>query len=285
MLNQAPKGLVTSILSPLGIPILWNIRHSNSTKENTPKHRLITIKLCRVLSYFIPIKILSCSKVGIKYHKNIGYADRFLYVPNGSSRNENFLKRKQYKKQKNIYTIGFFHRFNYQKGIETFLESLYYLKKKYEREFRVIVGGKDMDLNNKYLISMISKLDLKENIHLHGYLNNIDKYIIKCDFTVLASEEGEGCPNIILESMSYKVPVIATDCGDSKLLIGKSGYISPIKNKNILAKKMDLMIQNIEKNTPYKNMQNICEERWKKYYQKEIMVENYKKLWLKYNKR
>ena len=149
----------------------------------------------------------------------------------------------------------------------------------------MIVGGKDMDLNNKYLISMISKLDLKENIHLHGYLNNIDKYIIKCDFTVLASEEGEGCPNIILESMSYKVPVIATDCGDSKLLIGKSGYISPIKNKNILAKKMDLMIQNIEKNTPYKNMQNICEERWKKYYQKEIMVENYKKLWLKYNKR
>ena len=174
--------LVSCILSPLGIPILWNIRHSNSTIKKTPKHRLITIKFCILLSYFIPKKILSCSKVGIKYHKNIGYSDRFLYVPNGSTRDEKLIERDQNRAQNNIYTIGFFHRFNYQKGIETFLESLYHLKNKYKRDFKVILGGKDMDINNKYLINIISKLDLKENIHLYGYINNIDKYIVKCDF-------------------------------------------------------------------------------------------------------
>ena len=56
------------------IPIIWNIRHTNSSFKAAPIHRLLTIKICSLLSYIVPKIIISCSKSGIEYHEKIGYS-------------------------------------------------------------------------------------------------------------------------------------------------------------------------------------------------------------------
>lgn len=275
--------LLSIILKVTNIPILWNIRHSNSNLIYSPFHRTITIWICSLISYFVPDSIICCSKSGIKYHKKIGYCNKFIYIPNGSSRYSELLKRKEKRKNKSLYKVGFFHRYNKQKDIETFLKAAEILKKKYARKFILILGGTNMGKNNKKLKEMIRKFELTKETKLKGYINRVEKSIIKCDLTVSSSREGEGCPNIIIESMSYRVPVVSTDCGDSKLIIGESGYVVPKKSPNLLAEKIDYLIGGIEKETPYMKLQDLCEQRWKINYQKEIMIKKYSEVWLKYS--
>ena len=95
----------------------------------------------------------------------------------------------------------------------------------------------------------------------------------------MSSKEGEGCPNIIIESMSYRVPVVSTNCGDSKLIIGIWVYCS-IKS-NLLAKKIDLLLSDIDDKEKYENLKMLCEKRWKNITKKD-MIKKYKYFWNKY---
>ena len=153
-----------------------------------------------------------------------------------------------FEKRKDIdkYTIGFFHRFNQQKDIETFFKACKILKENYSRKIILLIAGANMDTQNLELAKIIKKYCLENETKLYGFTNEIELYILKSDLTVLSSKEGEGCPNIIIESMSYRVPVVSTNCGDSKLIIGNSGYIVPIKNPDLLAKKIDLLFSDID---------------------------------------
>jgi glycosyltransferase involved in cell wall biosynthesis len=55
------------------------------------------------------------------------------------------------------------------------------------------------------------------------------------DVAVSPSEWGEGFSNTIAEAMSRALPVIATDVGDSTVLIGNAGLIIPPSNSTDLA--------------------------------------------------
>lgn len=266
------------------IPIIWNIRHTNSSFKTSPLHRLLTIRICSLLSYFVPKIIISCSKSGIKYHEKIGYSKIFKYIPNGNTRRLDLLNSAKKRKNINKYTIGFFHRFNYQKDIETFFKACKILKSQYSRKIIILIAGENMNKENKNLANMIKEHQLENEVKLYGFTNEIEKYILKSDLTVLSSKEGEGCPNIIIESMSYRIPVVSTDCGDSKLIIGNSGYIVPIRKPDRLAKKIDLLLKDIDDKKKYENLKNLCEERWEKYYQKKGMLQKYEYFWNKYSK-
>ena len=266
------------------IPIIWNIRHTNSSLKSSPIHRILTIKICSLLSYIVPKIIISCSKSGIEYHEKIGYSKKFKYIPNGNTRKLELLNSAKKRKDNKKYIIGYFHRFNQQKDIQTFFRACNILKNKYSRKFIILIAGANMDKKNIDLAYMIKKYQLENEIQLYGFTNEIESYILKSDLTVLSSKEGEGCPNIIIESMSYRVPVVSTDCGDSKLIISDSGYIVPIKKPDLLAKKIDLLLRDIDDQKKYKNLQKLCEERWEKYYQKKDMIHQYEYFWNQYSK-
>ena len=69
----------------LGIKkIIWGLRNSALDKKKINYITRVIIYINSKLSYYIPTHIVSCSKVAIIDHENIGYNSKiFLHIPNG----------------------------------------------------------------------------------------------------------------------------------------------------------------------------------------------------------
>lgn len=97
--------------------------------------------------------------------------------------------------------------------------------------FLLLGGGKDEALLKK----LVSTLGLK-NVIFEGYKTNIADYYALFDIFVYPSKE-EGLGSAILEAFNFKLPVIATDIGGIKDILGNNEYgmlINP-HDENMLA--------------------------------------------------
>ena len=56
-----------------------------------------------------------------------------------------------------------------------------------------------------------------------------------CDLATLTSSFGEAFPNVVGEAMACGVPVVATDVGDTRSIIGASGEIVPPQRPDLLS--------------------------------------------------
>ena len=64
--------------------IVWEIRHSNLNVNVNKLSTVIIARVCAVLSYLIPKKIVSCSHAATLVHCGIGYKkSKFVHIPNG----------------------------------------------------------------------------------------------------------------------------------------------------------------------------------------------------------
>ncbi len=65
---------------------------------------------------------------------------------------------------------------------------------------------------------------------------------------VLPSIEGEGMPNVVLEAMSWGLPVVATDSGGLPSIIehGQNGFIVPMRNEEELSRQIHILLEESE---------------------------------------
>ncbi len=79
--------------------------------------------------------------------------------------------------------------------------------------------------------------------------DRVDEYYQAAGIFVLSSIEGEGMPNVVLEAMSWGLPVVATDSGGLPTLIenGKTGDIVPMRDPDMLRKKIEQLLENPER--------------------------------------
>ncbi len=127
--------------------------------------------------------------------------------------------------QNTILTVG---RLVYQKGIWHLIKSM---KKviEYNPNIKLIIIGRG-PLKNDFQM-LIDSLDLKNNIAILDFNNNIYKYMYNSKLFILPSLY-EGMPNVLLEALVCSLPVIATDSfgGTSEILSKKykSFYVKDI---------------------------------------------------------
>ena len=86
-------------------------------------------------------------------------------------------------------------------------------------------------------MSEIKRLKLSKHVKLLGQNNNIPEVMNGLDLHVLSSRYGEGFQMFVAESMACGTPRVATDVGDSNLIIGK-GWVVPPRNPFKLAKQL-----------------------------------------------
>ena len=114
----------------------------------------------------------------------------------------------------------------------------------------------------------IKELSLNDKVYLLGKKENPFAYISKADYFVFASNH-EGFPNVLIEALACGLPIISTDCQSGpreilalnsdvsfqlkdKIELAEYGVLAPIKNVGKLKEAMDLMINDEQIRTNYK---------------------------------
>lgn len=264
--------------------IFWSIRHSNLTYGTIKNSTFLIAKLCAILSYFIPKKIISCSNTALISHKSFGYdSSKFHVVPNGFVFKKNIdIEEKSYRKilkiPNNMFLIGNVARFDPQKDHINLIKALGIVKRK-NYSFHCLLAGKEIDINNKLIVDCIKDNGLINNITLLGYQDNIPYIMQSLDLHLLSSL-GEAFPNVLVEAMAYGALCVSTNVGDSAMILNSNGWIAEPQNENSLAnevcKAMDLYNNDQEM---WLEKKKIASDHVKKSFSIKKTYEGYYNIW------
>lgn len=106
-----------------------------------------------------------------------------------------------------------------QKDLHNLLNAFEFINKK--NISLHIVGS-----NNKseYALSVIKRLECMSNVYYYGEQSNIQALLAQADMGILSSRT-EGLPLVLLEYGNSRIPVVCTNVGHCKEVIGKTGKL------------------------------------------------------------
>ncbi len=173
------------------------------------------------LKLFIDLKILNGSKgISIK----------------GCGVDVEYYKPKENSKRKDKLVFTFIGRLLYDKGIKEFVEATKLLKEETDNFECWVVG--ELDAGNPSMISRKELLSWIEDdlINYLGFVDDIRDIISQSDCIVLPSYR-EGMPRVILEAMSMKKMVIASNVAGCREAVvnGENGFLVDCQSVNSLS--------------------------------------------------
>ena len=190
-------------------------------------------------SYFLKKIITNKKKVSVIRY---GFNDKFyLKSKNYSSRLLNKIKKKN--KEIIICNIA---RHVKQKSINVLLDSIAFLKTKYDITFKLILVGNGPE--NKNLRLYARELKINQYIIWIKYYENVKDIYDLSDFFVLTSNY-EGLGLVLLEAMNSSVPIIANNASSIPEVVKNdvNGYLINKNNPRKFAEKIHDLVSNKKK--------------------------------------
>jgi glycosyltransferase involved in cell wall biosynthesis len=214
--------------------IIWNIRCSDMDfARYAPTTRRI-VKLLARLSR-LPLAVATNSDAGRRAHEALGYRPkRWVYLPNGYDTDvwkpdaeDRARARRELGFSDTDRVIGLIARVDPQKDHVTFLAAAGELLAN-RGDLRVLLVGRGTG-------ELAVPEELRSRTVAVGERTDVAHLVRANDLLVSASAYGEGFPNVIGEAMASGVPCIATDVGDSALVVGDTGRIVAPRDPAALA--------------------------------------------------
>ncbi len=130
-------------------------------------------------------------------------------------------------------------------NLETLLKSMTSVLKKYPAVKLIMVGGGSQE---DFLKKLTSRLKVDDSVKFVGLVPNDDlpEYLRLADIYVSTSLSDSGLAASTAEAMASGLPAIVTDSGDNKKGVeeNKGGFVIPLKNPEIVAKKIVYLLRN-----------------------------------------
>jgi glycosyltransferase involved in cell wall biosynthesis len=280
--HTAKAGLIGRIAGRLsGVPLVIHTSHGLPFYEGQNKLKYSIYRFLEKVGSWFCDAIASQNKEDMKKIRE--YAPRnkpIFYEGNGVDINlmdekiKNISKDslKELKRNLNInhktkvILVG--ARFELVKGHFFLLKGLKKLKESYS-DFVCLLAGKgplEQEIHNK-----IKEYNLEDHVKIIGHQTNIYPYIMLADIVALTSEK-EGIPRILMESMAFSKPVVATDVLGTRELVRhkETGELVPYGNVDALSKSLYSLLNDENKRKEYGfNGRNLIEQQ----YTEQIVVE------------
>ena len=215
-----------------GIPVIWNIRHSDLRAGVDKRGTLAVARICARLSRFLPMAIVCCAHQALNSHAAMGYdRARMKVIPNGFDL-EVFKADAQLRRtgrqalgiDAQVPVIGLVGRYHRQKGHCEFFRAASLLSRAYPRAVFVLCGD-GVTWENEELSAMVDTYGLRPNVRLLGRHDDMPGLLPVFDIATSASICGEGFSNTVGEAMACGVPCVVTDVGDSALVVADAGVV------------------------------------------------------------
>ena len=225
--------------APKKTVLAWNIRHSlyDLRHEN-----ILTRQVIRVNRFCSrgPSLILYNSRLSRSQHEAFGFAaDNGLVIPNGIDTSRfvfSAAARQRIRAELGIpihaLVVGHVARLHPMKDHSLFLKAAVHLAMKHP-DLHFVLSGRGVERHNKTLSGFIPG-EFVNRFHLLGERGDIPALMSAMD-VFSSSSYGEGWPNVIGEAMAVRLPCVATDVGDSALIVGDTGVIVPPYDEQIFS--------------------------------------------------
>ncbi|WP_416695913.1 glycosyltransferase family 4 protein [Candidatus Pseudothioglobus sp. Uisw_050_01] len=163
---------------------------------------------------------------------------------------------------KESFVLCFVGRLAIDKGIKELIEAFKDLPKNMAL---VLVGN--LDEREPIKVDLLDLLQLDDRIHWVGFKDDIRPYLEFSDVLVLPSYR-EGFPNVVLQALAMKTPVIATNINGCNEIIddGYNGWLIPKQDKTALVNSIlnASKFSRNELNLMGENGRNIVKEKFEK---------------------
>lgn len=149
-------------------------------------------------------------------------------IPNGADLPDINITEANRSNEKDVITLLFVSRLIERKGLQDVLPQLRTLREQCNK------AGKDIRLNvvgdgpyRHTLERIASDEGISDIVSFHGQKTKGDLpvYYTGADIFIFPSRK-EGMPNVVLEAMSYGLPILMTPCQGSDELISDNGYVA-----------------------------------------------------------
>ncbi len=211
------------------VPLYWGLRCSNMDLALYSMQLRAVVSACVLLSG-VPDLVVANARRGLEAHLHHGYRPRATLVipnavdvdrfaPNAARR---FAMRARLGFAETDTVFALVARVDPMKDHAGFLGVL----------------GQHPQLRGLLVGAGTEALDLPANVVALGRREDVAEILDAADAIVLCSAFGEGFPNALVEGMAAGLPPIATDVGDSRTIVGQTGWIVPPRDRAALGAAM-----------------------------------------------
>jgi glycosyltransferase involved in cell wall biosynthesis len=213
--------------------VIWGIRQTLDATLSK-RHAIRTARVCARLSSRIPTRIVCCAESVAAVHIGLGYdPHRVMVIPNGFDTasfapdpGARSAVRAELGVDARTPLVGLVARYDVKKGHEVFVDAARRVADRHPR-VQFVLCGRGADTDNRPLVAAIAGAGVADRFHLLGGRTDVARVTASLDVAVSTSLFGEGFSNALGEALACGVPCVATDVGDSALIVGESGAIVP----------------------------------------------------------
>ncbi|MBV7298638.1 glycosyltransferase [Enterovibrio paralichthyis] len=272
---------ISKLVLPKHVKLIWNVRHSLYDFSKETRSTKWLIKFSAKISGFCD-GILYNSSISRDQHELAGFAKTHgKVIPNGFD-TEHFkpdsVRRERIRAELNLpddtIVIAHVGRFHPAKNHLGFIKAVVPVLQQ-KSNVAVVMVGLNVDESNEQIATLVPDA-VKSQLHLMGLRNDIPDIMSASDFLVMSSDT-EGFPNVIGEAMSSGLPVVSTDAGESRIVVGDAGIVVPIGDMEALTQGMTSLIE--REHDAFIALQRQARERIIQYYSLSAIASQYKKLY------
>ncbi len=234
--------LLGALLRPVfrSVPLVWGVRSSNMDLRRFDLMTRVTYGVEPWFARFAD-RVIVNSEAGLRHCLAHGFPkNRMTVIPNGISVDDfrpDAAERSRVRAELRIADdsplIGMVARIDPNKDHDTFLKAAKLVSAELPRVRFVCVGDGNRE-ERRRLQDLADAEGLSQHLTWLGMRNDVRAVYNACD-VFCSSSLSEGFPNSLAEAMACGTPCVATDAGDSRLIVGDAGRVVPVGDDRALA--------------------------------------------------